>query len=91
MVQELEQNNLQDLTTNNETVVVQYSATWCGNCRIMKPNVVVGHGHAHTDTERTHTHTHARFSKSRDQLQGFGANCPGQIILRMPAAIVHNF
>ncbi len=39
MVQELEQDNLQDLITNNETVVVQYSATWCGNCRIMKPKL----------------------------------------------------
>ena len=39
MVQELEIDNLQDIVSNNETVVVQYSATWCGNCRIMKPKV----------------------------------------------------
>ncbi len=39
MVQELNQDNLQELVNNNETVVVQYSATWCGNCRIMKPKV----------------------------------------------------
>ncbi len=37
MIQELNQDNLQDIVANNETVVVQYSATWCGNCRIMKP------------------------------------------------------
>ncbi|WP_435133236.1 thioredoxin family protein [Formosa sp. A9] len=37
MLQELEQDNLQDIVSNNDTVVVQYSATWCGNCRIMKP------------------------------------------------------
>ncbi|MGR7814547.1 thioredoxin family protein [Lacinutrix undariae] len=37
MVQELTEDNLQDLINNNDTVVVQYSATWCGNCRIMKP------------------------------------------------------
>ncbi|WP_066225877.1 thioredoxin family protein [Formosa haliotis] len=37
MVQELEQDNLNDIVANNDTVVVQYSATWCGNCRIMKP------------------------------------------------------
>lgn len=37
MVQELTQDNLAELVQNNETVVVQYSATWCGNCRIMKP------------------------------------------------------
>ena len=39
MLQELEQDNLQDIITSNDTVVVQYSATWCGNCRIMKPKV----------------------------------------------------
>ena len=39
MVQELEKDNLQEIISNNETVVVQYSATWCGNCRIMKPKV----------------------------------------------------
>jgi len=37
MIQELEQDNLQEIINNNETVIVQYSATWCGNCRIMKP------------------------------------------------------
>jgi len=37
MVQELDQDNLKDLVDNNKTVIVQYSATWCGNCRIMKP------------------------------------------------------
>lgn len=39
MLQELEQDNLQEIIANNDTVVVQYSATWCGNCRIMKPKV----------------------------------------------------
>lgn len=37
MIQELEQDNLQEIINNNDTVIVQYSATWCGNCRIMKP------------------------------------------------------
>lgn len=37
MVKELEQDNLSEFISNNDTVVVQYSATWCGNCRIMKP------------------------------------------------------
>ncbi|WP_340201956.1 thioredoxin family protein [Ascidiimonas sp. W6] len=37
MIQELEQDNLQDVINSNETVLVQYSAGWCGNCRIMKP------------------------------------------------------
>jgi len=39
MLQELEIDNLQEIISNNDTVVVQYSATWCGNCRIMKPKV----------------------------------------------------
>ena len=39
MIQELSQDNLKEIVANNETVVVQYSATWCGNCRIMKPKV----------------------------------------------------
>ncbi len=37
MIKELDQDNLSELITSNDTVVVQYSATWCGNCRIMKP------------------------------------------------------
>ncbi len=37
MVQELSQDNLGKLVSENKTVIVQYSATWCGNCRIMKP------------------------------------------------------
>ncbi|WP_299012400.1 thioredoxin family protein [uncultured Polaribacter sp.] len=37
MLQELTADNLQEIVSNNEKVVVQYSATWCGNCRIMKP------------------------------------------------------
>ncbi len=37
MVTELEQDNLMQLVSNNDMVVVQYSASWCGNCRIMKP------------------------------------------------------
>ncbi len=39
MIQELSQDNLSEIIANNDTVVVQYSATWCGNCRIMKPKV----------------------------------------------------
>ncbi|OBX26302.1 thioredoxin [Gelidibacter algens] len=37
MVKELEQDNLGQLISDTDTVVVQYSASWCGNCRIMKP------------------------------------------------------
>ncbi|MDN3667504.1 thioredoxin family protein [Algibacter miyuki] len=37
MINELDQDNLGEIIANNDTVVVQFSATWCGNCRIMKP------------------------------------------------------
>ncbi|OEK04157.1 thioredoxin family protein [Roseivirga misakiensis] len=37
MITELSQDNLQEIIDNNDKVVVQYSASWCGNCRIMKP------------------------------------------------------
>lgn len=37
MIQELSQDNLSEIVANNDKVVVQYSASWCGNCRIMKP------------------------------------------------------
>ena len=37
MFQELADDNLAQLVQENKTVVVQYAATWCGNCRIMKP------------------------------------------------------
>ncbi len=36
-MQELAQDNLQEIVNSNDIVVVQYAATWCGNCRIMKP------------------------------------------------------
>ena len=37
MLIDLTEDTLQDLVASNEKVVVQYSASWCGNCRIMKP------------------------------------------------------
>lgn len=37
MLIELTNDSLQQIVDNNEKVVVQYSASWCGNCRIMKP------------------------------------------------------
>jgi thiol-disulfide isomerase/thioredoxin len=37
MLLELENDNLNEIIAENKNVVVQYSATWCGNCRIMKP------------------------------------------------------
>ena len=37
MLLELEKDNLAEIVNTNDIVVVQYSASWCGNCRIMKP------------------------------------------------------
>ena len=37
MLQELDKDNLAEIVAGQALVVVQYSAGWCGNCRIMKP------------------------------------------------------
>ena len=34
---ELTGDTLQQIVQENDKVMVQYGATWCGNCRIMKP------------------------------------------------------
>mgnify|MGYP006298150473 CR=1 FL=1 len=39
MVIELSQDNLSEIMEDAENAVVQYSASWCGNCRIMKPKM----------------------------------------------------
>jgi thioredoxin 1 len=37
MLQELDKDNLAEIVAAQPVVVVQYSAGWCGNCKIMKP------------------------------------------------------
>lgn len=37
MLIELNEDNLDTVLADNEIVMVQYSAGWCGNCRLMKP------------------------------------------------------
>lgn len=37
MFSEIEHDNLAEVVATNDVVVVQYAASWCGNCRIMKP------------------------------------------------------
>jgi|TARA_B100000497_G_scaffold105209_1_gene121342 thiol-disulfide isomerase/thioredoxin len=36
-MQDLTEDNLKTIISDHPFVVVQYSASWCGNCRIMKP------------------------------------------------------
>lgn len=37
MFTELTEDNLEQLLTSNPKVMVQYGASWCGNCKITKP------------------------------------------------------
>lgn len=37
MYTELTEDTLQQIVADQDQVVVQYGASWCGNCRIMKP------------------------------------------------------
>ena len=37
MLTELTEDSLAQIVSDKPKVVVQYMATWCGNCRIMKP------------------------------------------------------
>lgn len=39
MLIELTDDNLEAVLQDHAKVVVQYSAAWCGNCRIMKPKL----------------------------------------------------
>jgi len=34
---ELKEDNLKEIVENTDKVIVQYGASWCGNCRIVKP------------------------------------------------------
>lgn len=36
-MKELQEDHLQEIVSANDVVFVQYGATWCGNCKIMKP------------------------------------------------------
>lgn len=37
MFQEITEDNLGQLLAENNKVMVQYGASWCGNCKIVKP------------------------------------------------------
>lgn len=40
MYQEITSDNLSEIVAKGETTFVQYSAGWCGNCRLIKPTFV---------------------------------------------------
>ena len=37
MLIELQEDNLQEILSANDKAIVLFSASWCGNCRLMKP------------------------------------------------------
>ena len=37
MLHELDQDHLSEIISKHHIVIVQYAATWCGNCKIIKP------------------------------------------------------
>lgn len=37
MIEEITEDNLRAIVEGNDRVVVQFSAGWCGNCKVMKP------------------------------------------------------
>ena len=39
MFLETAEDNLQEVLNQNPKVLVQFGATWCGNCRLLKPKV----------------------------------------------------
>ena len=39
MLIELKEDTLEEFVKSHDKVLVQFSASWCGNCRIMKPKL----------------------------------------------------
>ncbi|MDD3459078.1 MAG: thioredoxin family protein [Weeksellaceae bacterium] len=39
MFVEIDKDNLQEVINQHPKVLVQFGASWCGNCRLMKPKV----------------------------------------------------
>lgn len=37
IMKELTENNFQEVLNSNKKVIVQYGASWCGACRVIKP------------------------------------------------------
>lgn len=63
----LDKDNLQDIVNSNATVVVQYGASWCGSCRMVKPQFEKLSG---TQTDKTFVYVDAEaYPNSRKMAQ----------------------
>lgn len=83
MLTELTTDNLQEFIDNGGTVVVQYSASWCGNCRIMKPKfkkLAEGHADAQFILVDAEKNPASRQLAKVDNLPTFAAFKGGQIV-----------
>jgi thiol-disulfide isomerase/thioredoxin len=83
MYMELTEDALGTLLANNQKVMVQFGATWCGNCRIMKPKFKkLGSEHeditfVYVDAEK---YPAARQFATVDNLPTFAAFKNGQLV-----------
>ncbi|MBD65843.1 MAG: thiol reductase thioredoxin [Halobacteriovoraceae bacterium] len=64
MLQELEADNLQEIVEQNPNVIVQYGASWCGVCKIIKPKFTKL-SDEHTDVKFIYVDAE-KFPKSRE-------------------------
>ena len=81
--EELGTDTLQDEVENNEIVLVQYAAGWCGNCRIMKPKFkkfAKDHDHAKFILIDAEKNPESRKLAQVDNLPTFAAFRNGELI-----------
>lgn len=63
MFVEIKEDSLKELLSQNKKALVQFGASWCGNCRLMKPKVK---GLAETNPEISFIYVDAeKFPESR--------------------------
>ncbi|MEO5967453.1 MAG: thioredoxin family protein [Ferruginibacter sp.] len=93
MLIELEKDNLSEIIKENEKVIVQFSAGWCGNCRIMKPKFkkLASENEQHTfvlvDAEK---YPESRKVATVDNLPTFATFKNGNLVSQMQTNKVEN-
>ena len=93
MLIELDNDNLSEIIKDNEKVIVQFSAGWCGNCRIMKPKFkkIASENEQHTfvlvDAEK---YPESRKMASVDNLPTFATFKNGNLVSQMQINKVEN-